>query len=44
MVSLPPTLLTDLDEYCDQEADQPSRQDAIRRILTQTLSASKKKR
>jgi hypothetical protein len=44
MLTIPPSLLAELDVFRDQQLDKPSRQEAIRQLMVQALSASKKKR
>jgi hypothetical protein len=41
---LQPPDLAAVDEWASKQEDEPSRPEAIRRLLTQALSASKKKR
>jgi hypothetical protein len=43
MLSVPPPLLAELDAFRDQQPVKPSRQEAIRHLLAQALSASKKR-
>jgi metal-responsive CopG/Arc/MetJ family transcriptional regulator len=44
MLTITPSLLAELDAFRDRQLDKPSRQEAIRQLMVQALSASKKKR
>jgi metal-responsive CopG/Arc/MetJ family transcriptional regulator len=40
MLTISPSLLAELDAFLDQQLDKPSRQEAIRQLMVQALSAS----